>query len=421
MDLSERLSRLQHLGLHKGPAKLPARVPTARRGIERQVDGEWVTTPYGSCFVSETRTPLDESRGGLPLGDCLTLEPSAVAACGREPGLARLGLRQAAFVDTETSGLAGGTGTFVFLLGVGTFDDQAFTVRQFFLRSPAEEKALLHCAAETLDRCTGLVSYNGRAFDLPLLNTRFLLNRWLPRLHDAPHLDLLFPTRRVWRARLGSCTLGNVEREALGIHRKDLDVPGWLIPTLYRQYLRNGEATELSRVFYHNLEDILSLVTLATRLCRLFVFPDAPAATLAAVPAVDRVSLGRVYEELGWSDAGEEAYRQALHDPLPADVRESAFARLALLLKRQGRRDDAAHWWRVWSEEASDGHLSPFVELAKYHEWHAPDLKLAVDWAQQALKRAEAWPPSHRRSTALSDLQHRLNRLRRKLVKDGEA
>jgi len=417
MDLSERLRRLQRLGLHKGTSKLRPLAPRpVGPGIEAVVRGEWVSTPHGNCFVSKTTYPLDHRRGGLPLGDCLTLPSAAAAACARDPALAELDFRTAAFIDGETSGLAGGTGTFIFLLGVGTFDDQGFTVRQFFMRTPAEERALLHTAAATLDRCTGVVSYNGRAFDLPLLTTRFILNRQLPRLQEAPHLDLLFPARRLWRARLDSCTLGNVEQEALGVRREETDVPSWLIPSLYRQYLRTGDARELRRVFYHNLEDILSLVTLATHLCRLFI-PAHTSALLDELHPVDRVSLGRSYEELGWVDASEEAYRRALAAPLPPEVRERALSRLSFLLKRQGRREEAARLWRTWSNEASNGHLTPFVELAKHHEWHVVDLPLALVWTQQAIQRVEAWPPSPRRCRALAELQHRLNRLRRKLAK----
>lgn len=419
MDLSERLRRLQRLGLHKGTAKLDTPAPPAAdNGIETAVEGEWISTPHGNCFVSEATYPLDTQRGGLSLGECLTLSSAAVAACARDPALAGLDFRRAAFIDTETSGLAGGTGTLVFLLGVGTFENQSFTVRQLFMRTPAEERALLHAASVMLDRCTGLVSYNGRAFDLPLLNTRFILNRQLPRLQEAPHLDLLFPARRLWRARLGSCTLGNVEREALGVHREEADVPGWLIPTLYRQYLRSGDARELCRVFYHNLEDILSLVTLAARLCRLFVPYSNPSSILDDLPSTDRVSLGRAYEELGWAVASEEAYRHALATFLPPEEQERALRRLSFLLKRQGRRQEAARLWQTWSEGLSSvDHVIPFVELAKHHEWHEVDLPLALSWTEQAVQRAEAWPPSSRRSVALAELQHRLNRLERKLVK----
>lgn len=417
MDLGERLRRLQRLGLHKGTSSLRSPTPRpAGPGIEGVVPGEWVSTPHGNCFVSETTYPLDQQRGGLPLGDCLALPPAAAASCARDLTLAELDFRTTAFIDTETSGLAGGTGTLVFLLGIGTFES-SFVVRQYFAQEPAAERAMLHAAATVLDRCTGLVSYNGRAFDLPLLNTRFILNRQLPRLQEAPHFDLLFPARRLWRGRIGSCALGNVEREALGVSRKEADVPGWLIPSLYRQYLRSGDARELRRVFYHNLEDVLSLVTLAVRLCRLFVPAHAPCASLDELPPIDRVSLGCLYEELGWAAASEEAYQRALADPLPPEVRERALSRLSFLLKRQDRREEAACLWRTWSEEASpDGRLTPFVELAKHHEWHVVDLPLALTWTQQAIERAEAWPPSSRRSRALAELQHRLKRLQRKLA-----
>jgi len=437
MDLSERLRRLQRLGLHKGTSKLRPPAPRpAGPGIEAVVAGEWVPTPYGHCFVSETSYPLHHQRGGLALGACLTLPSSAIAACGGDPTLAELDFRTAAFVDAETTGLAGGTGTLIFLLGIGTFEGPrdgsesppsceergiesqgSFVIRQFFAQEPAAERAMLHAAAAVLDRCTGVVSYNGRAFDLPLLTTRFIINRLLPRLQEVPHLDLLFPARRLWRARLGSCALSNVEQEALGVRRSQTDVPGWLIPSLYRQYLRHGDARELRRIFYHNLEDILSLVALTTRLCRLFVVAREISAILDELDPIDQVSLGRWYEELGWAAAGEAAYQRALAASLPFDIRERALCRLSFLLKRQGRREEAACLWRVWSDEASDGHLAPFVELAKHHEWHVVDLPSALVWTQQAIRRAEAWPPSPRRERVLAELRHRLNRLQRKLAK----
>jgi uncharacterized protein YprB with RNaseH-like and TPR domain len=422
MDVSERLSHLQRLGLHRGPARLRAVAPRPNGGgIASVVEGEWVSTPAGNCFVAQTSHAPKTERGGLALGDLLDLPSQAVAACTRDPSLERLDFRSAAFIDTETSGLAGGTGTFAFLVGIGTFRDGDFVVEQFFMDSPADERSLLWAVAATLDRCSCVVSYNGRAFDLPLLTTRFMLSRELPRLADAPHLDLLFPTRRLWRARLGSCTLGNVEREALGVRRAEADVPGWLIPTLYREYLRTGNASELRRVFYHNLQDIVSLVTLATHLGRHFVNERNPSPLLRTLPPVDQISLGRAYEELGWTMAGEEAYRSALSASLPPDQRDDAYHRLSLLLKRQGRKDEAAACWLRWSQEAPRvDHVIPQVELAKHHEWHTADLRQAVDWTERALQMVRLWPPSPRRDDTLTELQHRLNRLLHKQVSEAD-
>jgi len=422
MDISQRLSHLQRLGLHKGAAALkPALSRPKGGGIAAAVQGEWLSTPAGNCFLAQTCHAPETERGGLALGDVLHLPAQAVAACTRDPALEDWDFRSAAFIDTETSGLAGGTGTFAFLVGIGAFRDGDFVVQQFFMDSPADERSLLKSVAETLDRCAYVVSYNGRAFDMPLLTTRFLLSRELPRLADAPHLDLLFPTRRLWRARLGSCTLGNVEREALGVRRAEADVPGWLIPTLYREYLRTGNAGELRRVFYHNLQDIVSLVTLATHLCRHFVSEGNPSPLLPALPPVDRVSLGRAYEELGWTMAGEEAYRSALLAALPPDQRDDAYHRLSLLLKRQGRKDEASACWQRWSEEwPGMEHVIPQVELAKHHEWHTADLRRAIDWTERALQVVRLWPPSPHRDETLAELQHRLNRLLRKQANDKD-
>lgn len=446
-DIGERLRRLQRLGSHKGVSRLPPPAPRpAVPGIEAVVEGEWVPTPYGDCFVSETSYPLHYRRGGLALSDCLMLPSSAIAACGGDPVLAELDLRSAAFIDAETTGLAGGTGTLIFLLGIGTFkgpsgapesprshkgkgtetqrelggDQGSFVIRQFFAQEPVAERAMLHAAAAVLEGCTGVVSYNGRSFDLPLLTTRFIINRLPPRLQEVPHLDLLFPARRLWRARIGSCALGNVEQEALGVRRAQTDVPGWLIPSLYRHYLRSGDAREIGRVFYHNLEDILSLVALTARLGRLFIGADDVSAILGELDPIDRGSLGRWYEELGWIAAGEEAYRRALAGPLPPEMRQRALGRLSFLLKRQDRREEAARLWREWCDEASDSQLAPFVELAKHHEWHVVDLAAALSWTRQAIERAQAWPPSPRRDRALAELQHRLNRLQRKLARAAD-
>ena len=193
---------------------------------------------------------------------------------------------QVAFIDTETTGLSLGAGTYTFLIGVGTFEDEAFVVRQFFMRNPAEERAQLHLVEEALTRCTGIVSFNGRGFDMPLINNRFVLAAMPLPLFGAPHLDLLPPARRLWKARWGSCSLGNLERNVLEFQRTAEDVPGYLIPDIYRQYYLTGVATEmLAHVFYHNLEDIASMVVLGARMARFFRHGHPGGTHAGAAPA----------------------------------------------------------------------------------------------------------------------------------------
>ena len=179
------------------------------------------------------------------LADWLTARPEALAALDRNDGLLALEPGKVAFIDTETTGLSLGTGTYTFLIGVGIYEDDAFVVRQFFMRSPAEERAQLHLVEQALSDRTGIVSFNGRGFDMPLIYNRFVLAAMPPPMAGAPHLDLLPPARRLWKARWGSCSLGNLERNVLAFQRTAEDVPGYLIPDIYRQYYLTGVATDM--------------------------------------------------------------------------------------------------------------------------------------------------------------------------------
>ena len=411
MELSERLVRL---GLRRSAASIP---PPRRRGpsIEQVVVGEVAQTESGECFRAEKSFPLEYLHGSLSLASLLGQSPWAAAGLARDQRLRDLDFRQAAFLDTETTGLARGTGTYVFLVGVGYFTDAAFHVAQFFMRGLEEERAMLQVLADFLDPFRAVVSFNGRAFDLPLLRTRFTLARMSLPLTDLPHLDLLFPARRLWRARLDSCALSSLEAQILGLRRDNSDVPSWQIPTLYANYLRTGDAQEMASVFYHNQQDVLSLVVLAGHMCQLFTDPWADSPVCAA----DLYSLGRIYESLALLDRAEQAYRAVLKGSFPQDIGDQALRHLSFLLKRQERREEAAELW--WRAVASGRHLYPYVELAKHYEWRVKDCAQAAEITRQALNRLEIAPPGPRRRRAQGDLHHRLARLERKMKRAGIA
>lgn len=485
-QVAERLRRLQQLGVRRGRGGLvtppsheeaPPRSPKPdeasagagpRRGIHaggllELVGGREVDTPFGPCVVAETRFSL-AGADGRPGDAALAITGAAVAACSRDSRLAQFDVRRAAFLDTETSGLAGGAGTYAFMVGIGVFEDagsgegeshagngsprftshetpspwpdpdednrqrqapafsHAYVVRQVFMRNPSEERALLHVTEQLLARCTGLVSFNGRAFDAPLLRTRFLMHREPSALDDLLHLDLLPAARQRWRLRLPSCAMGALERDILGFQRSQEDVPGWLIPSIYQEFARGGDGPaaqqaveDMARVFYHNREDIVSMVPLAGMLCA--PFEDAQRSLiLDGLHPVDSVSLARCYEELGWLEAGEHAYRQALARLLPQEVRTMALSRLGWLLKRQERRDEAAAVWRDWITSVPGPDPTPYEELAKHHEWVEVDLEAARKWTLWGFHTARQMPPSPVREQALASLQHRLERLERKLA-----
>ncbi len=421
-DLRRRLERLRRLGVQRGPHHLPARpapeapaaTPTAN-AEPAELPGEAVLTPHGAAWVATTRYPLADYPD---LAAWLSIRPAALAALDRNEALFDLQPPQAAFIDTETTGLSLGAGTYTFLIGVGTCElapQPAFVVRQYFMRNPAEERGQLHLVEAALRDAAGIVSFNGRGFDMPLIHNRFRLAGLEPPLAGAPHLDLLPPARRLYRMRWGSCSLGNLERQVLGVQRTADDVPGALIPDIYRQYYLTGGSTDmLARVFYHNLQDIVSMVLLAFRMARNFE-PDDLAPYLAELDPLECLSLGRCYEALNWSDASIVAYRAAADRLAASEVQVQAWRDLGYAYKRLERRAEAVALWETWISTVAGDDLTPYVELAKHHEWHSGDLAAARGWAAWALRIAEGWPSGYLRDETVGELRHRLARIEAKL------
>jgi len=390
----------------------------ARRhiAIEDLVPGHFHTTYHGQCFVIEATYPPDHMHGDLPLSSFLDLPADVAAQIAQDAALAGVDLRRTCFLDTETTGLSGGAGTMAFIVGLGFFAGKGFRVCQYFLRDPGDELAMVEALAETIPQFEALVSFNGRAFDVPILENRFILARIPPPTAGVPHLDLLHPARRLWHYHLPSCALGTLEREVLGVLREQNDVPGGVIPYLYRDYLRTGDAREMKRVLYHNAVDILSLVTLAARLCRAFANPwtEEEDERHERLSGAEFYGLGRWYENEGRPAEAERAYRAAIRAGLATDLCAKVLRALGYLLKRADRRHEAFGHWQQLALEAKDDVLA-HVELAKYFEWHVVDLSLAADWTRAALAQAENWPAGTRRDVALAELNHRLARLERKI------
>ncbi len=369
--------------------------------IERVVGGQYEETGAGPVLVVRHAYPLDHRHGRLPLGDALGVPAAAlelIARLDEAPGDARPLL----FLDTETTGLAGGTGTYAFLVGVAYVEGEQVVVAQYFMRDFDEEPALLAALTPLLERAGGLVTFNGGGFDVPLLETRFILarRRWPGALG---HVDLLRPARRVWSARLEDCRLATLEREVLGLERED-DVPGALIPGIYFDFLRTRRAAPLARVFAHNRDDVLSLVALLAWFGRALGDPGA------AIDAGDLAGLGRLWEPVD-PERGAECYRRALAAGLDGDEGRRIRLRLALSAKRRAEWEAAC---ALWEEVAGGGafDLRPWEELAKYWEHRRRDHATACSIVGRALEMARAVGASAR---ALDALLYRRARLQRRL------
>lgn len=380
--------------------------------MDEVLPGRLVEAPAGTFFLAQRRYPGGTCHGGTVLASARELSPRILGELAREGMPEGLRPEELLFLDTETTGLAGGTGTFVFLVGLGHFVGEEFHLHQFFMPGPQNEEAMLEALAERLAAFRGVVSFNGRAFDLPLLETRFVYSRRRPPLSGVAHLDLLFPARRLWRECVGSCSLASLEGGILGHTRSSEDIPGWLVPQIYFDYLRTGDARRLGGVFYHNEQDVLSLVALLSRMCQLL--EDRPVGGGAA-SGPELYGLGRLYEERGRLAESVGNYRQALEAVLPQHLEELALRRLSFLLKRLGRLEEAASiWWRL-ADRTGSPLVFPYVELAKYYEHRRRDYAQAEALTLRAIRLVGSIPPmGEQKEQWLAELEHRLKRVRRK-------
>jgi uncharacterized protein YprB with RNaseH-like and TPR domain len=420
VELRDRLTRLGYFD-KRAPARAaegppnavapppagPAR-PAGRPDVADLIEGTRRAGEAGACFVAETRYPLDYVHGDVALSDLLGAPTAAFALMTGDEQLSHLDPERTVLLDTETTGLAGGTGTLVFLVGLGFFVDGHFRVEQFFLRDPGEERAMLHVLGEVLGRFDAVVTFNGKCFDWPLIETRHSYHR-LPLRPSAPlHLDLLFPARRLFKRRVGSCSLGQLEAEALGLGRRPDDVPGFLIPTIYFDYLRSRDGRGLVPVFEHNRRDILSMLSLAVRMARCVDDPGA------ADHATDIYSLGRLFEDAGQVERGIRCYERALGG---TSDRAEVLARLGGAYKRLREHERAVE---LWESMIAEGALSiyPYVELAKVLEHKRRDYARAAELTRSAAAlhtQTRAYTSAARHADERADLDKRLRRLERRL------
>ncbi|NOZ49342.1 MAG: ribonuclease H-like domain-containing protein [Chloroflexi bacterium] len=418
-DVHDRLERLRKAGRLKRRSSWasPLRSPTPPT-LPETGGHDLLTLPgveeiagsNGRFLLRTIRYELSYQQGRVPLQDLLQVSAAAATHLSGKDALPDFDFRHAVFIDTETTGLAGGTGTIVFLTGVGRFEADAYVVRQYFARNPAEEPAYLAHLAALLDTASGLVSFNGKAFDIPLLRTRFILAGLDPGFVRLPHLDLLHPARRLWRQRLGSCTLQQLETHILQHQRSSADVPSWQIPDIWFRYA-NGENNndQIASVLSHNQEDIVSMAPLA------HVLGGTLCGQLPPHPH-DLAALARHWSRTGDTAGAEAAYQQALAGSQSPSQRSQLMLELASMLKRRRGRTAAVSWWQMIAADETCATVTAHIELAKYHEWESGQLHVALQWTEQALARAQNWRPSTERSQILAALEHRQQRLQRKLA-----
>lgn len=424
MDLSSRLRAIV-----KGGPPRPVReltyepdtggyeAPVDLAGVGAILGGIPVRTPFGECLVIDRRYEADRRHGTIRIEDCemkdgdglRLLDPSLHTSDGASP--------RTIFIDLETTGLSGGAGTVAFLVGCGYFDLGAFQVRQFLLTSYASERALLSAVAAFFDGADLIVTYNGKTFDVPMMETRWGFHRIEMPLGGVPHFDMLHSARRLWKTRThaddGGCRLSTLERTLFEVKRVG-DVPGFEIPDRFFRFLRSGDPRPLEPVLEHNRIDLVSLAAVTAHAARL-----AQDGHGACADCAEALALGRIYERADALERADACYVRAAGSDNP-EVRGEALYRLALRRRRERRFAEAASCWRdllALTEPASvrrRGSLADLRQcaieaLAIHHEHRDRDLMSARELALFALDEEDV--------RGADGLRHRLARLERKIAR----
>jgi uncharacterized protein len=411
-DPSRLADRIRGMLGSSRPAAPP--VPSAGRTapigtVAAALGGDWQEAGGSTYLVTERRYDPAGRHGGACVGrfaDELADDASAARLCGH-PGARAPYL----FFDLETTGLSGGAGTLAFLVGCGWFDSAgAFRTRQYLLTRPSDERALLQAVSFELGRAGVLVSFNGRSFDAPVLETRYLFHRMRWVGEELPHLDVLHPARRFWRDEAG-CSLVVLERQVLGAVRHG-DVPGFEIPGRYFQFLRDGDARPLAPVLEHNRLDLLSLAGLTARIAGL-----ARSGPAAARDAREALALGQLFARVGEPGRAREAFRRATETDADGIVLAGALRALALDARRRRAYDEAAGYWRRILDVPgcpAAGAREAAAAMAVHHEHRAGDLATARRFALRSLEygELEGWSRA---------VRYRLARLERKLQREAGA
>jgi uncharacterized protein len=468
MDLASRLRAIVKSGpsSRTGPALSERDGQASRRELTYEPDtgryeasmdlsqiaavlgGHPVETPFGRCLVIDRRYEADRWHGSIQIGQCeaddlsalLILDPALSVSLTDRGQTPVDGLRtfpRTVFIDLETTGLSGGAGTVAFLVGCGFFDLGAFQVRQFLLTSYSSERALLWAVAEFFKDTGLIVTYNGKSFDVPVMETRWLFHRLQMPLDQVPHFDMVHPARRLWRPRAastdpddGGCRLATLERTLLGVNRVG-DVGGFEIPARFFRFLRSADPRPLEAVLEHNRLDLVSLAAVMARAVEL-----ARSGHLACRDCGEALALGRIYERAAADGRGIRNREDVMNDAAScyrrgaesraADIRAEALYRLALWHRRERRFADAAAIWRDVLELTEPRGVRRMIglralrrfaaeALAVHHEHRDRDLGSARELALFALEEAEA------DGRVADGVRHRLARLDRKIAKKTDA
>jgi uncharacterized protein YprB with RNaseH-like and TPR domain len=395
-ELRRRIQRIERK--YAAQAKADSRRPE-RYDLSHWLGGHEVETPAGKHFEVERIWERHRRHGSVGIADLESLPADLLdAVSGGEAGQSPP--QRWCFLDTETTGLAGGTGTYAFLVGVGSVTPEGFRLKQFFMRDYGEEPSLLAALSDHLAQFDVLITYNGKIYDQPLLETRYRMCRARPPFSRLAHVDLLYGARRLWKLRFESCRLVELENQILGVEREG-DLPGEMIPLVYFDYLRTKEAFKLTPIFHHNAIDILTLACLTAIVPWAFRSPaEAP-----LEHGAELTGLGRWLARAGKLEDAVTLFRRAIEKPMPDELLFRTLWDIAQLEKKLGRHGAAVEACTNLAASPNPFRAAALEELAKHYEHRERNLSLALDMTLAALAISDT-----------AELRRRRQRLEKRLA-----
>jgi uncharacterized protein YprB with RNaseH-like and TPR domain len=354
---------------------------------------------------------LDTRYGKIPISSGLQINGDILACLSKDDTFRDLDLSTSLFIDLETTGLSGGTGTIPFNVGMGYYKDKKFWVAQYFLGDLSEEERMIQEMAQFFIEMNfrSLVTYNGKNFDIPLLETRFILHRQPFPLNDLPHLDFMYPARNLWKHKYDNCRLSYLAQEVVQTGRTE-DIPSSEVPWRYFQYLQTGNYDLIEPILYHNQEDILSLLGVVIAGASIFIeegedcLPDA----------MDFFGAGNVMEKVGDREKSVQFFKKALDGDLSAGATTIAKMKLSYHFKKNQEWDKAVAIWREITslEDISAGQLFSFRELAMYLEHREKNYEEAQKISEEGYVLSRGVSTYYE-----TDCGHRRARLKEKIKK----
>lgn len=400
--MDELIKHLESLGIHVGDnISIPPRKKVTDQGISL-IGGDISQNRYGIVITVKDQFDVPPHLEQV--------QPSTILIEWASKGQSTLinHISDFAILDLETTGMVAG-GTIGFLVGIGRIQNGMIEITQYLLTHLEEELAHLFELETKLAETPAIVTYNGKSFDIPIISERYTFHHQPNPLASHLHLDLLHFTRKIWKNRLPNRALRTIEADILDIHRDTNDIPGWMIPQIYQDYLRSQDISLLQPVIYHNKMDVLSLTVLFLYLSKMienssqFDF-DHPS---------DRLSLAHFLHQQGHIEKAITEYQVCIDHSNTFEITKEALESLASLYKKQKNTETALQYWSL---AAQMGSLMSHVELAKYYEHREGNITLAVEWTQKALALLSSKQiTTFDRLRYEPELKYRMERLIRKL------